>query len=217
LPPTCSSEKSVAPHLYAHDLAELCQLDENWLRKEIGRPQISGSRTRIALVPDLKTMQWHHAREEFAAEEILGRKAEIKGAYTKTDAGDQIWCIWTRTFGSDEAGNTLNVLRLVMEGEEICRSDGAEPTNLDTSSQKKVEGAAAVLRAAQLQAAEWNMKDVQIWNPTPLTVLAAREVEPTSEIIHREEESIASLRWHGVDPEERFRVQWVGNEKYAWS
>lgn len=161
-------------------------------------------------------MQWHHAREEFAAEEILGKKAEIKGAQSKTHAGDQVWCIWTRTFGSDEAGNTLNILRMVVEGEDSCRSDGGETNGLDTLSKNKVQCAAAVLRSAQHQAAEWNMKDVQIWNPTPLIVSAAREVEPTSVTIDRHEESIASLRWHGVDPEEHSRVQWVGNEKYGW-
>jgi hypothetical protein len=161
-------------------------------------------------------MQWHHAREEFAAEETLGKKAEVKGACTTTDTGERIWCIWTRTFGSDEASNTLNILRMVYQGEEICKSDGVDLTSLDKSSQEKVRGAATVLIAAQHQAAEWNMKDVQIWNPTPLTILAAREIEPTSAVIHRHKDSIASLRWHGVDPEERSRVQWVCNEKYAW-
>lgn len=216
LRPTHSDEASVAQNLYADDLAELCKLDEKWLRKEIRRPQISEPKIRVALIPDVKTMQWHHAREEFAAEHMLGKEAKIKGAYSKTDEGDQIWCVWTRTFGNDDAGNTLNILRLVIECEKFCDSDGVEPTSLSTSTQKKVQGVAAVLSAAQLQAAEWDMKNVQIWNPTPLTILAAREVEPTSEAIHRDKESIASLRWHGKDPEEGSRIQWVGNEKYGW-
>ena len=216
LRPTHSNHASVAQYLYAKDLPELCELDEKWLRKEMGRPQNAEPKTRVALIPDVKTMQWHHAREEFAAEQMLGRKADIKGAYSKTDAGDQTWCVWTCTFGSDEAGNTLNILRLVIEGEEICGSDGVEPASLNVPSQKKVQGVAAVLSAAQLQAAEWNMKDVQIWNPTPLTILAARRIEPTSAVIHRDEDSITSLRWHGADPEECSRVQWVCNEKYGW-
>lgn len=52
------------------------------------------------------------------------------------------------------------------------------------------------------------MKDVQVWNPSSLTMLAAREFEPAAQVIHRDEKSIASLRWHGVDPEERSKVDW---------
>lgn len=177
------------------------------------------NKTRVALIPDLKTMQWHHAREEFAGREMLGREPEIKGAYTGCEGSSQVWCIWTRTFGSTEAGNTLNILRIFVEGEENSVRDGSKTggqlVDLKSTDQARLQGAAAVLRAAQVEAARWDMKDVQIWNPSPLVVLAARQIEPSTELIYREDESIASLRWHG-EPEDRTTVEWVSNEKYGW-
>ena len=179
----------------------------------------SYNKTRVTLIPDLKTMQWHHAREEFAGREMLGREPEIKGAYRDCEGSSQVWCIWTRTFGSTEAGNTLNILRIFVEGDENTvrhgSKTGGQLSDLTSADQAKLQGAAAVLCAAQIEAARWDMKDVQIWNPSPLVVLAARQIEPSTELIHRDDESIASLRWHG-EPEDRTKVEWVSNEKYGW-
>lgn len=211
--------KETAPRakmLYAKDLAELCDLDEKWLRKDIAGAQNFDSKIRVALIPDVKTMQWHHAREEFAGKEMLGRSPNIKGALAETESGARVWCIWTRTFGGEKAGNTLNILRFVIEGDQVCRHDRDEPVTLNDSNQARIEAGAEVLRLAQIEAAKWDMKDIQIWNPTPMTVSAARNIEPSSLVIHRDEESIASLRWHGLDPEDRWKVDWVGNEKYGW-
>ena len=150
---------------------------------------------------------------------MLGREPDIKGAHVDCEDTSQVWCIWTRTFGSTEAGNTLNILRFFIQGEEDTVRDESEAggncTELKTTDQAKIHGAAAVLQAAQVEAARWDMKDVQIWNPSPLIVRAARQIEPLTELIHRDDESIASLRWHG-EQEDRTKVEWVGNEKYAW-
>lgn len=215
-PHSTYAPKMTTRPLHADELPELCSLDEKWLRKSIAQPTSPPS-IRVALIPDIKTMQWHHAREEFAGKEMLNCDPFNKGALAKTSTGEQIWCIWTRTFGSEADGNTLNILRFVIEGEQLTRQNENEkdPITLQPLDQEKVWAGAAVLRAAQREAARWDMKDVQIWNPTPLTVLAAKEVEPESQVIHRDEESIASLRWHGVDAD-RSKVQWVGNEKYGW-
>jgi len=217
LSPVSSEEKSSgARYLHAEDLPELCRLDERWLRGQLEQRQISDSNILVALIPDAKTIRWHHAREEFAGKELLGRDPSFKGAYAKTEAGEQVWRIWTRTFGSNEAGNTLNILRFVIEGDQVLRSDGERPGSRDASQRGRIRAGAAVLRAAQLEAARWKMNDVQLWNPTPMTILAAQEIEPSSQLIHREEESIASLRWHGMNPQDRENLEWVGNEKYGW-
>ena len=209
---------SGARPLRADDLEELCSLDEHSLRADIVR-DVPRKTIRVAFIPDLKTIQWHHAREEFAGREMLGRDPDVKGAQAHCEDGSQVWCIWTRTFGSTEAGNTLNILRFFIEAEgDIVRDEtkaGGALTGLSSADQAKLHGAAAVLRAAQVEAAKWDMKDVQIWNPSPLIVSAARQIEPSTELIHRADESIASLRWHG-DPEDRANVEWVGNEKYGW-
>ena len=204
--------------LRADDLEKLCSLDEKLLRAGMARDEPGGN-TRVALISDLVTIQWHHAREEFAEREMLGRTPDIKGAYVDCEDGSQVWCIWTRTFGNTEAGNTLNVLRFFIEGDEDTVRGESETTgdftNLESTVHAKLRGAAAVLRAAQAEAASWNMADVQIWNPSPLLVLAARHIEPSAELVHRDDESIASLKWHG-EPADSTHVEWLSNEKYGW-
>ena len=158
---------SGARPLRADDLEELCSLDEQSLRADIAR-DVSTNKTRVALIPDLETIRWHHAREEFAGREMLGREPDIKGAHSDCQNISRVWCIWTRTFGSTEAGNTLHILRFFVEGEENSVRDesktGGELSDLTSTDQAKLHGAAAVLHAAQLEAAKWDMKDVQIWN-----------------------------------------------------
>lgn len=168
--PTSSENKtrlSGARPLRAADLEELCSLDEQFLRADIVR-NVPRKKTRVALVPDLQTMQWHHAREEFAGREMLGREPDIKGAHVGCEDTSQVWCIWTRTFGSTEAGNTLHILRFSIQGEENIAHDdpeaGIDLTDLKSTDQAKVHGAAAVLHTAQVEAARWGMKEVQVWN-----------------------------------------------------
>ncbi|KAL6719318.1 hypothetical protein ACLMJK_003557 [Lecanora helva] len=205
-----------ARYLRAEDLPEFCKTDEKWLRRELGQVQRSDSKIFVALVPDAKTIQWHHAREEFAGQELLGRFPELKGAWAKTATGDQVWCIWTRTFGSSGAGNTLDILRFVIEGDQIFREGKKHHVDCNYLNKPKIEAAAVVLRAAQLEAYRWNMDRVHVWNPTTMTLLAAQEVEASTQMIDRDQESITSLRWHGLDPQEVGKVEWISNEKYGW-
>ncbi len=217
LPPVSDEQEGTFPcidtrPLYSQDLANLCEQDERILREKMSTPTPLDSKIRVALIPDVHTMTWHHAREEFAAKELLSRAPDIKGAYVKTDSGDQVWCIWTRMFGPD---NTLHILRFMIEGETLAHSGEHEPLKPEHSDHGRVRAATAVLQAAQLEAGKWPMQHVEIWNPTPLAILAARQTNPTIRVIHREEESITSLRWHG-DPGEHTKVEWLLNEKYGW-
>lgn len=200
--------------LYAYDLPALCSLDQTLLRKTIAYHIPS---TRVAFIPDVETMQWHHAREEFAAKELFNRFPEVKGAISEGPEGERAWCIWTRTFGSTPESTKLHVLRLVIEAEQdIGRQMPSDATisATDAKSTKAVRAVAAVLVAAQREAGVWDMDHVELWNPSPVTVLAAREVLPGAEIVDRDEESIACLRWSGEGNGED--VDWVGNEKYGW-
>lgn len=178
------------------------------------------SQTQVTFIPDLQTYQWHHAREEFVAKELLGRVPVVKGAKVGTEPGKRVWCVWTRTFGDHEAENVLHILRLAIEGETESkrpkkRFEG-KLGDLNASSSEQVLAAASVLYMAQREAAEWKMQQVWLWNPTPWTMLAARELHPSVRIIERETESITSLRWHGVEPKVGLDVEWVTNEKYGW-
>ena len=116
----------------------------------------------------------------------------------------------------------LHILRLFVEEENKFAQAKSVSEVLATQSgggdgtREAVLATAAVLRAAQLEAAKWNMHHVEIWNPTPVAVLAAEELLPSVEMVHREEESITSLMWYGDQDGVGEEVEWVGNEKYGW-
>lgn len=206
--------------LEASQLAELCKIDETLLKSKMENFQADASEIQVAFTPDVQTCQYHHAREEFVAEELLGRAPNIKGAIVETTDGKRVWCIWTRTFGNTPAENVLHILRLVIEGEIELSSRNATPyiklADLDNSGKEQVLAAASVLCMAQREAAEWAMQGVQLWNPTPFSVLAAQQIEPSVEVIDREQESIASLRWHGPKPKVGADVDWVAIERFCW-
>lgn len=206
--------------LHKKDLVELCNTDEALLRSNMEKQSSKLHNVQVAFIPDLETYQWHHAREEFVANELLGRVPQVKGAIVGSKEGSRVWGIWTRTFGDTPGKNTMHILRLVIEGEPGSRSQIRGSQNkladLEHSSKEHVLAAASVLLAAQHEAANWTMRDVQLWNPTPLSVLAAQEVEPSARITERECESIASLRWHAIEPMLGADVEWVANEKFGW-
>lgn len=201
--------------LKAQDLAELCKLDEQLLQSRLSQLASDG-KTSAALVPDVRTLDWHHAREDFIAKELHNRHPEIKGAVAEHD-GKRTWCIWTRvwTNPNEEAGDTLHILRLASEDPSFA---DFEPGN-EASAQKMQDtdlttAIAALFAAAQREAKEWSMDHVELWNPTSLTLAAARKVISKAEIVHRERESIASLRWYGEG--DGSDVRWVCNEKFGW-
>ena len=204
------------------DLKKLCMIDEaSVIKKGLVQQSAKAGKTMVSLIPDWETMQWHHAREEFAAKELLGgRVPEVKGAYIQCEDKSRVWCIWSRFFGNDSNdSNILNILRLVVEGDEELSVGDSETVengsaNGDSNSEK-VQAIASLLRAAQAEAAKWDMKNVQVWNPTRLAMRAAQSIEPSTKVIHRDEESIASLRWHHGEGEAA-NIEWLGNEKYGW-
>ncbi|MCJ1245508.1 hypothetical protein MMC30_002712 [Trapelia coarctata] len=205
--------------LHAGDLRELCEVDEKLLRKRIGVFKKGDGKARVALIPDVETVQWHHAREEFAAKEMLGRGVDVNGAIVDAGVGKRVWAIWTRTFAEKVENNTLHILRMVVEGEEGFGAEVEGEGDMgkqEPRDERNVRAAAAVLRAAQKEAGRWPMHAVEVWNPSTTIVAAARRVQPDAEIVERESESITSLMWYGDGTAKDEGVDWVGNEKYAW-
>ena len=204
--------------IFANDLKQLCAIDEATIIKAgLLQQSSSAGKTTVALIPDWETLEWHHAREEFFAKEMLHMTPDVKGAYVHVKDGPRIWCVWGRFFGTEASGDVFHILRLAVEGEEDLTSTNSGIPNNDDSvdpSDQRIPAIAALFRAAQNEAFKWGMKQVQMWNPSPLAVRAARLIDPSVQIVHRGEESIASLRWHGSEPAEN--VEWLGNEKYAW-
>lgn len=80
---------------------------------------------------------------------------------------------------------------------------------------------AAVLRAAQAEAADWAFKKVVLWNPDRRTLAACKLVLGDGkevEVRKRTEGSIPCLRWKegagGAGWEKG--IDWVALEKYSW-
>lgn len=149
-------------------------------------------------------MRWHHAREEYVGKHLIGKSPTIKGALAPSG---KRWCIWTRTFNTiDPKAQKLSILRLV----------DFEANGISDREDKADEEIGALLRAAQEQARIWGMKEVLIWNPGERVVKMAKQILGREiEVVEREVDSIASLRWNS-DGENEVRVLWELNEKFAW-
>ncbi|EMD91408.1 hypothetical protein COCC4DRAFT_48001 [Bipolaris maydis ATCC 48331] len=221
IPGTVSQDSSSLPTarpLYAEDLQDLCETDVALVRRELeSRPK--GSNTAVALIPNIETIRWHHAREEFVANELHSKKPQVKGAIVGTEKGKRVWCYWTRMWynqdPTDTKGNTLYILRVVTEdGGCEGSSSHANGTARDDSH---ADAVAALLAMAQREAEEWKMEKVEMWAPSLTALAAAKRLHPSANVVHRDVDSVASLRWY---PEHKGpvanKIDWVINEKYAW-
>ena len=105
-------------------------------------------------MPDAETLSWHHAREEFVANELYGKSPEVKGAIVGTEEGKRVWCVWMRTwYNSDpqkSKGNSLNILRLVVEDPEYTDFNAASDDGVEQAKGSYVTAAIASLLAAGL-------------------------------------------------------------------
>jgi len=197
--------------LHANDLEELCRVDEEGLRKDMMNFGSTNAHTRVAFVPNADTMHWQHAREELVSEITLGKVPKIKGVIVDEPGAKRVWCIWSRVYQNDPDENVLYILRVGVEGEADLRTSGCEEDTRGDVARR----IAACLQAAQIEAPYWTMPCVQMWNPSPEAIAAARLIDPSVEIVDRDVESISSLRWYG-DNDGREGVEWVANEKFGW-
>lgn len=208
VPADPNTPPSKAKPLGYHDLAILCHLDEELLRKSVERRvqglEPGGKQVCAALLPDLDQFLWHLMREDFMTKHIFHKTPTVRGA-SYGEPGKRIWAVWMRGYygGLEKIeGNTFHILRFVVEDE-------------DASSEEYVaEGFRQIVQMAQAEAAEWRSFDVQMWNPSPLLRSAAAKSGLEHKLVEREKDSIASLMWYGAEPTET--VDWVANEKFAW-
>ncbi|KAJ4986686.1 lysine acetyltransferase [Stagonosporopsis vannaccii] len=199
--------------LYADDLPDLCKIDEELIRRSL-ESRTKGSKTAVALVPDVETVQWHHAREEFVSQEIHGKVPQVKGAIVGDEVGKRVWCYWTRVWYNEDVvmvkGNTMHILRLVVEDDVLGGQAGS-------MSERHTVAIAALLAFAQREAEEWKTEHVELWSPSATAVAAGQTLDKSTKVIDRDAESIASLLWY---PEHEGaaadHLEWISNEKYAW-
>ena len=212
LDPSAVPKGSRATQLLSGGLQRLCEEDEAMIRKELTSISSNG-KTRMMLVPDLDHMLWHHKKEEFVCDKLFGKQPEIKGA-TVGQPGNRMWAIWTHRFYGDpestSSENTLYVLRLVIENQGTASATDAE------HGDSQVEQMKAVVQNAQVEAAEWNLHRVMLWDPTPLVLKLVERTAIPHRRIERDHEGIASLLWYGEGSGNEDKLEWLGNEKYGW-
>lgn len=194
-------------------LPALAERDETLLRNTIASPSPNGSHmTRVAVIPDMDTLNWHYRREDFIHNHVYGHKPTVRGAlYTSPISSSvRVWALWTRTRsgGGGTEGNPvqsiLHFLRLVVEDEAA------------TSDEELVTALRGILTVANREASEWSCTRFDTWNPSDkirrVVESQLTDFSPKYEV--RDEYSIPSLRWFGKGNPEH--VEWVANEKFEW-
>lgn len=212
---TTSAKLPTVHYLESQDLASLCERDEQLMHHRLGSKKHAGP--AVALVPDIATLEWHRARENFVSKELYGRSPTVCGAMVGDTEGQRVWCYWTCiwTNPQEDSPNTMHILRLVVEEEtDDNQGPASEHRAKGVANSVIAHKIAALFAAAQSEAKEWDMKEVQIWNPTTLTLAATRLLDPKATVDHREKESITSLQWYGEGSWKD--VDWICNEKYGW-
>lgn len=200
LSPATKLQPTTVTKLTCGDIAKLCKLDEGYIRKELA--STSDGKTHVAIIPSHDQMQWHHKREDFVCDKLFQRHPHIKGAIAGRP-GFRVWVYWTRQYYGPlvpKSGNTLHILRLVLEDES------ATPEN--------AESLKGILELAQAEAKEWQLDVVDVWNPSESVKKLVEMTGLENKLVERQEESIASLMWYGEGTTED--VKWLANEKYGW-
>lgn len=170
-------------------------------------PLAPGTHTRVAFLPNFAQAAWHFGVEEFTASKLFtapARTPSIKGAIS---ASGDTWAYWFHDYNEDK----LSLLRLV----------SLHPSSTLEDEEKAQLELAAVLRAAQAEAANWVFKKVVLWNPDRHTLAACKHVLGDSmevEVRKRTEGSVPCLRWkvgvEGVGWEKG--IDWAALERYSW-
>jgi hypothetical protein len=116
--------------------------------------------------------------------------------------------VWYNEDVSVVKGNTMHILRIVVEDDVLGLRDASEGDSA---------AVAALLVFAQREAEAWKTEHVEIWSPSPSALAGAQILDKSVKVIDRDAESIASLLWY---PEHEGatadHVDWISNEKYGW-
>ncbi|KAL7924320.1 hypothetical protein ACQKWADRAFT_286441 [Trichoderma austrokoningii] len=200
-------DASVIKLLGDEDLPALAERDEELIRKEMALPNSSdASKTRVAILPDIDTLQWHLYRQAFICDTAYGRKPAVHGAlYASPSTGSRVWGIFERNhYGGPNKPekNVLSFLRFVVEDSNI--------SDLELS-----EAVVGIFRAAEKEARDWECSKVEIWNPLGrVRKIVEDAAEFESIFVVRDAKNLASLNWFGDGAAED--LDWVVNERFEW-
>ena len=210
----------LAQELIEDDLGELCRRDEAMIRGAMATPADKVTKL-ITILPDLDHMLWHIGKENFATEQLFGKRPRAKGAIAGPPGG-QVWAIWTHRYymhpNTEPSSNVLYILRLVVEGDHHAnKSPSTGENGFQTKEQlRQADSLIAVLQYAQAEAAEWRLDYVKLWEPSPWVQDIITKSNPDHCIVEREEDSIASALWYDENGGYEAAPVWINNEHYAW-
>ncbi|KAI4208517.1 MAG: hypothetical protein LQ346_000027 [Caloplaca aetnensis] len=219
-PPAKLPGISKAREIAEDDLGELCRRDETIIRDAMAKPT-GRVNNFVTILPDLDHMLWHIAKENFATEQLFGKRPRAKGAIAGLP-GHQAWAIWTHRYyahpNAESPNNVLYILRLVVEGDESANVPSSRRENgfRREKQERQVDSLITVLHCAQAEAAEWQLNHVKLWEPTPWVQDVIAKSDISHRIVEREEDSIASCLWYDEDNGRDAAPVWINNEHYAW-
>ena len=155
----------------------------------------------------------------FRSKHLFNDIPVAKGAISG-QPGNRVWVVWTHryysqpTVKSADSENVLYILRVVIEDDEAAT--GPFPGS-DIAYEERIASLQGVLKAAQVEAAEWKLNVVKVWDPTPLLLDALSRGGEKYHIVEREDESIASALWYDRNGNiAKDSPVWLNNEHYAW-
>ena len=170
----------------------------------------------MAIIPDHAHMLWHHIREELVWHKIHVYSTPWDKGVIAGQPGSRVWAIWahrlSRRDASSASEGALYILRLVVEGPAASerRERGPSPSEVEQLALNMQ----LVIQSAQVEAAKWKFGCVKLWNPSDFVKELATKAGVEFSEVERENECIGSLNWYGPGDEEK--VEWIGNERYAW-
>ncbi|KAL7900239.1 hypothetical protein HDV63DRAFT_370674 [Trichoderma sp. SZMC 28014] len=200
-------DASIIKLLGDEDLASLAERDEELIRKEMALPNSAeASKIRVAVLPDIDTLQWHFYRQAFICNTAYGRKPTVHGAlYTSPSTGSRVWGLFERNhYGGPNKPekNVLSFLRFVVEDSDII-------------DEELFEAVVGIFRAAEKEAKDWECSKVEIWNPLDrVRKIVEDAAEFESIFVVRDAKNLASLNWFGEGTAED--LDWVVNERFEW-
>lgn len=195
------------------DLAALAEKDEQLVRAKLSQPLSANSaaKTRVAILPDHDTYQWHYRREDFMMRHFLSSPVRVRGAmYTPPSGqpGRRIWALWVRTrYGGAEGHDVftiLHFLRFVVEDEAA------------TTDEELADALRGILAVAQRQAQDAQCRSIDIWSPSDRVraIFDQRLPELQGKFVTRDMYNLTCMRWFGAETTDD--LDWVANEKFEW-
>jgi GNAT superfamily N-acetyltransferase len=180
------------------ELPVLCAKDVEALKRHFETLARDG-KTHVAFSPSYAQIASQLGWEDLTAELLLQKHISTRGAVT---VEGKSWIYWEHDFRKER----LQILRIVT-------SAGDEP-------QQQVSDIAALLEAALLEATQWGIRHVIMWNPDELLTLGMKAVGNDHESVvsvifdERLEKAIPQLRWKsGQDATD---TVWEENFAYAY-